>query len=89
MVGLITIEQLPDSDAVYIMRGCAKYGDPYDLVCTAVVVGGVAEVKGMVGVLDRDRFRSMVDCLKNKGCAKVIFERYRKNGTVTSHEILL
>lgn len=86
---MITIEQLPDSDAVYIMRGCAKYGDPYDLVCTAVVVGGVAEVKGMVGVLDRDRFLGMIDCLKDKGCTKVIFERYRKNGTVTSHEILL
>lgn len=89
MDGLITIEQLPDNDAVYIMRGCAKYGDPYDLVCTAVVVGGVAEVKGMVGVLDRDRLRGVRDCLKDKGCTKVIFERYRKNGTVTSHEILL
>lgn len=89
MAGLITIERLPDSDAVYIMRGCAKYGDPYDLVCTAVVIGNVAEVKGMMGVLDRDRLRGVLDCLKDKGCTKVIFERYRKNGTVTSHEILL
>jgi len=89
VAGLITIEQLPDSDAVYIMRGCAKYGDPYDLVCTAVVVGGVAEVKGMMGVLDKDRLRGVRDCLKDKGCSKVIFERYRKNRTVTSHEILL
>lgn len=89
MAGLITIEQLPDSDAVYLMRGCAKYGDPYDLVCTVVVVGDVAEVKGMVGTLDRGRLRDIADRLRSKGCTKVIFERYRKDGTSVSYEILL
>lgn len=89
MVGLITIEQLPDSDATYIIRGCKKYGDPYDMVCTAIATGDTVMIKGMHGTIDLTTRRDIGRCFRDAGYKKMTFERYRKNGKITSHEILL
>jgi len=85
--GLITIEQLPDSDATYIIRGCEKYGDPYDMVCTAIATGDTVMIKGMHGIFNSAMRRSMYDALYARGYRKVVFERHRKNGEVTRHEV--
>lgn len=87
MDGLITIEQLPDSDATYIIRGCKKYGDPYTMVCTAIAKGDTVVIKGMHGIFNLAMRRSMYDALYAMGYRKVVFERHRKNGEVTRHEI--
>lgn len=86
---MITIEQLPDSDAAYIIRGCAKHGDPYDMVCTAIAKGDTVVIKGMHGIFNSAMRRSMYDALYARGYRKVVFERYRKNGVLTNYEILL
>lgn len=87
MAGLITIEQLPDSDATYIIRGCKKYGDPYTMVCTAIAKGDTVVIKGMHGAFTSAMRRSMYDALYAMGYRKVVFERHRKNGEVTRHEV--
>lgn len=88
MAGLIILERLPDHADIYLIRGCEEYGMPYDMVCTAVINGDTVVIKGMHGTFTTPARRALREALIELGCKRAIFERYRKNGAVTKHEVI-